>query len=89
MAAALITTIAPEVLQLIETYGREAVTGIETLVAQIESTGSLTLADVEAAYAPLEPYGAYQIRLVKAPVTAPVVVPPPVAAPAPATPPTA
>jgi hypothetical protein len=58
--------LALTVLQLIEQYGPEAVTGIQSLVATLESGGTLTIADVESAFAPLKPYAGYNIRLVKA-----------------------
>lgn len=49
------------ILQLVVTYGPEAVTLIENLVKNWETTGQLTLADVEAEFAPLKPYAAYGI----------------------------
>jgi len=55
-------SLASTVLQLLMTYGPEAVTGIETLVGQLENGKPLALADVEAAFAPLKPYSAYQIQ---------------------------
>jgi hypothetical protein len=49
------------ILQLIITYGPEAVTAIESLVSKLESNKTLTIADVQAEFADLKPYSAYNI----------------------------
>lgn len=54
------------IIQLIIQYGPEAVTAIENLVKQLESSGTLTVADVQAEFAPLKPYSAYNIQVSKA-----------------------
>lgn len=59
------------IIQLVLTYGPEAVTLIENLVTQFESSGQLTIADVQAEFAPLKPYSAYGIPTVVATATPP------------------
>ena len=49
------------IIQLILTYGPDAVTLVENLVKQFESSGQLTIADVQAEFAPLKPYAVYGI----------------------------
>ena len=58
---------AAAILQLVVTYGPEAVTAVENLVNLLEEKGTLTVADVEAEFAPLKPYSAYNIAVVKTP----------------------
>jgi hypothetical protein len=47
---------------MISTYGPGAVTLVQNLVSKIEAGGTVTLADVEAEFNGLKPYGAYGIR---------------------------
>ena len=54
------------IIQLIIQYGPEAVTAIENLVKQLESSGTLTIADVQSEFAPLKPYSAYNIQVIPA-----------------------
>lgn len=50
-----------QIIDLITTYGPEAVTLIEGLVAKWQQTGSLTEADVETAFSTLKSYDQYGI----------------------------
>jgi hypothetical protein len=52
------------ILQLVVQYGPEAVTVISNLVSKLEAGGTLTVADVQAEFAPLKPYSAYKIAVV-------------------------
>lgn len=52
------------ILQLVLTYGPEAVSLIQSLVTKLEAGKTLTLADVELELAGLQPYGAYGVRQV-------------------------
>jgi hypothetical protein len=53
---------AAAILQLILTYGPGAVTLVQNLVTKLEAGDTVTLADVEAQFAGMQPYAAYGIR---------------------------
>lgn len=64
---------AASIIELVVTYGPDAVALIQNLVTQFEKTGQLTTADVEAEFAPLKPYAAYGIPNVVVTATPPLV----------------
>lgn len=59
-----------EIFGLLVQYGPALETGISNLVKEIESGKTLTLADVQAEFAPLKPYSAYGIAKAFTPPTA-------------------
>lgn len=56
---------AAAILQLVVQYGPQAVTAITNLVQILETKGQLTLAEVEAEFAALEPYSDFNITAAK------------------------
>jgi len=50
------------ILQLLMQYGPTLETGISNLVKKLEAGSTVTLADVEAEFADLEPYTAYGVK---------------------------
>lgn len=49
------------IIALVVQYGPEAIIVIKNLVDELESKGTLTVADVQAEFADLKPWSAYKI----------------------------